>query len=199
MKAANDWKIYVILHGPRGEKFPYETNGGAEKTKLGFTENNGLAAKLLITYFTQLNNISQNQFMKVWQKQNFNLALHHLQHGQVPFVQDFQMNMLLYIQDEPNTIYWDHAQATVHPTSLFYVCPNPKCNKIVHEDLIHISPDKDHDKYAVKMFFETSVMHLNNNNNNYYYYYFIFSLSGLQYFTSKVTHNLPYLFIERKN
>ena len=145
-------------------KVPYVTNDGEEKTKLGFIENKGSAAKLLMTYFTQLNNISQHQFMKVWQKRNFTLALHHLQHGQVLFVQDFQMNMLLYVQDEPSTIHWDHAQATVHPTSLFYVCPNPTCNKIVHEDLIHISPDKDHDKYAVKKFFETCVTHLTKKN-----------------------------------
>ena len=72
--------------------------------------------------------------------------------------------MLLYVQDEPSTIHWDHAQATVHPTSLFYVCPNPTCNKIVREDLIHISPDKDHYKYAVKKFFETCVMHLTKKN-----------------------------------
>ena len=145
-------------------KVPYVTNDGEEKTKLGFVENKGSAAKLLMTYFTQLNNISQHQFIKVWQKQNFNLALHHLQHSQVLFVQDFQMNMLLYVQVERSTIHWDHAQMTVHPTSLFYVCPNPICNKIVCENLIHISLYKDHDKYAVKKFFETCVTHLTKKN-----------------------------------
>ena len=38
------------------------------------------------------------------------------------------------------------------------------CNKIVREDLINISLDKDHDKYAVKKFFETCVTYLTKKN-----------------------------------
>ena len=145
-------------------KVRYVTTSGEDSTKLRFVEYRGSATTLLTTYFTQLNSISEHHFMKLWQRRNFTWSLRHLQRGQVLFVQDFQMNMLLYMQDEPPAIHWDHSQATVHPTSVFYVCPNRMCKKKVREDLIHISPDKTHDKYAVKRFFDTCLGHLRTKN-----------------------------------
>ena len=146
------------------DKVIYVNSSGEEKSKLGYVQREGSCSRLLEEYFKQLTAISMHQFLKVWQKHNFDEALRHLQPGQVILVQDFQMNMLLYIQDEPAQIHWDHAQGTVHPTTIFYRCVNPECKCIVREDLIHLSPDKDHDRYAVKQFFERSVEHLKKKN-----------------------------------
>ena len=88
------------------------------------------------------------------------MTLRYLQHGQVLFVHDFQMNLMLFTQDEPAGTHWDHPQITVHPTSAFFHCLNTKCNKIVCEDIIHISDVLRNDKHAVNAFVMKSIDHL---------------------------------------
>ena len=77
-------------------------------------------AKLLTLYFKQLKMIAMHQFQKLWKLQNFNMILRYLQCGQVLFVHDFQMNLMLFTQDEPVETHWDHPQITIHPTSAFF-------------------------------------------------------------------------------
>ena len=102
--------------------------------------------------------MSAHQFFKIWQLHNFKLSLSNLSSGQVLFVHNFQQNLLLLIQDEMLAAHWDHPQLTIHPTSLFYLCL--KCDKIVKEDLIHISMDKNHNKHAVNQFTAASIEHI---------------------------------------
>ena len=109
------------------------------------------------TYFKQLRKMSSHQFFKIWQLHNFNLSLMNLQRGQVLFVHNFQQNLLLLTQDEALAAHWDHPQLMIHPTAVFYLCMN--CNKVVKEDLIHITMDKNHDKHAVNQFIFTSIEH----------------------------------------
>ena len=92
--------------------------------------------------------------------EKFKNTLQHLQIGQVLFVHDFQMNLMLFVQDEPAGVHWEHPQITVHPTSVFYQCLNKCCNEIVREDIIHISDDKKHDKHAESTFINKSIEHL---------------------------------------
>ena len=133
---------------------------GAKKKKIGLITYTGSIAKLLSEFFQQLKEISMHQFHKLWQLRNFNNTLQHLQIGQVLFIHDFQMNLMLFVQDEPVGVHWEHPQITVHPTSVFNWCLNECCNKIVHEDIIHISDDKKHDKHAVSTFINKSIEHL---------------------------------------
>ena len=109
-------------------------------------------------YFKQLREMSVHQFFKIWQLHNFNLLLSNIWRGQVLFVHDFQQNLLLLTQDETLAAHWDHPQLTIHPTALFYLCL--ECDKIVKEDLIHITMDKVHDKHAVNQFTQTSIEHV---------------------------------------
>ena len=84
--------------------------------------------------------------------------MNNLQPGQVLFVPDFQQNLLLLIQDETSASHWDHPQLMIHPTAVFYRCS--KCYELVKEDIIHITMDKGHDKYAVNKFISTTIEHL---------------------------------------
>ena len=92
---------------------------GAKKKKIGLITYTGSIAKLLSEFFQQLKEISMHQFHKLWQFRNFNNTLQHLEIGQVLFVHDFQMNCMLFVQDEPAGVHWEHPQITVHPTSCF--------------------------------------------------------------------------------
>ena len=109
-------------------------------------------------YMEQLQKMSLHQFFKIWQLQNFNLTMNNLQPGQVLFMHDFQQNLFLLIQDETSASHWDHPQLMIHPTAVFYQCS--KCYELVKEDIIHITMDKGHDKYAVNKFISTTIEHL---------------------------------------
>ena len=138
----------------------YLGRDGKSKKKTALITYYGSVAKLLALYFKQLKMIAMHQFQKLWQLQNFNMTLRYLQCGQVLFVHDFQMNLMLFCQDEPAGTHWDHPQITVHPTLAFFCCWNSNCNKIVHEDIIHISDVLTHDKHAVNAFVTKSIQHL---------------------------------------
>ena len=136
----------------------YFDKSGKSKSKTELVQHTGSIVNLMNTFFKQLRKMSCHQFFKIWQLHNFNLSLSNLQRGQVLFVHDFQQNLLLLTQDEALAAHWDHPQLTIHPTAFFYLCLN--CNKIVKEDLIHITMDKNHDKHAVNQFIATSIEHI---------------------------------------
>ena len=138
----------------------YRAEDGKLKSKMALITYNGSVTKLLTEYFKRLKSIALHQFNKIWQLRNFNLTLRNLQRGQVLFVHDFQMNMILFAQDEPASTHWDHNQLTIHPTVAFYRCPNNECNEMVREDIIHITDDKHHTKHAVNAFVAKSISHL---------------------------------------
>ena len=140
------------------EQVKYINKNGKEKKKTDIVHHMGLVVNLMKCYFKQLKFMSAHQFFKIWQLCNFNLSLSNLWRGQVLFMHDFQQNLLLLTQDEMLAAHWDHPQLTIHPTSLFYLCL--KCDKIVKEDLIHISMDKNHDKHAVNQFTAASIEHI---------------------------------------
>ena len=134
-----------------------EQNGKAVyRTEL--VVQSGSIINLMKLYMEQLEKMSLHQFFKIWQLQNFNLTMNNLQPGQVLFVHDFQQNLLLLTQDETSASHWDHPQITIHPTAVFYRCS--KCCELVKEDIIHITMDKGHDKYAVNKFISTTIEHL---------------------------------------
>ena len=101
------------------EKVPYVVSG-KKKTKTCLVTNHSSMAKLLALFFNQLKEIAMHQFQQLWQLRNFNLPLRNLQKGQVLFIHNFQMNLMLFAPDEPSGVHWDQPQLTVHPTSVFY-------------------------------------------------------------------------------
>ena len=118
----------------------------------------GSVVNLLKLYTKQLEEMSLHQFFKIWQLRNFNMTLENIQRGQIIFVHDFQQNLLLLSQDASSSSHWDHPQLTIHPTAVFYRCQ--MCTKVIKEDIIHITMDKVHDKYAVNQFTATTIGHL---------------------------------------
>ena len=64
---------------------------------------------------------------------------------------------MLYAQDEVPGAHWDHEQATIHPTVAFYI---GRCGKLVKEEIIHLTKDKNHDHNAVQVFLTKTLEHL---------------------------------------
>ena len=136
-----------------------DKNGNPTK-RTDLLTRSGTVTNLLNLYSEQLEQMSLHQFFKIWQLRNFNMTLENIQRGQIVFVHDYQQNLLLLSQDAPSSSHWDHPQLTIHPTAAFYRCP--MCTKVVKEDIIHITMDKVHDKYAVNQFIATTIRHMRN-------------------------------------
>ena len=73
-------------------------------------------------------------------------------------VLDFGQNHDCFYQDSAQSTYWHHKQVTVYPIVCYYRCPID--NEIVKEDVICLSPDKQHDAKAVKEFLQATYNHL---------------------------------------
>ena len=145
------WKQWqqVKYQAPEGKKL---------NKKMDMVSHYGSSSCLVATYMKQLKSMSRHQFMKIWQLRNFNLAKEHLQPSQLLCVHDFSQNILLYYQDEVGSKHWDHEQMSLHPSSLLMKCIT--CNGLIHEEVIHLTPDKTHDHKAVEQFVQTTLHHL---------------------------------------
>ena len=133
---------------------------------LMFEAKTGTAIDLLNAYIKDLQVMRKHHFYNVWQTYQFMLNKANLDLNQIILVQDFARNFVLYFQDEPKDLHWDHDQVTVHPTVL-YRCPNEGCDELVMEEIIHITPDLKHDPLAIKNFEEDVEFHLRSNNVKY--------------------------------
>ena len=51
---------------------------------------------------------------------------------------DFSQNLLLIIQEEVSAAHWDHEQATIHPTVVYYI---GVCGELIKGEIIHITGD----------------------------------------------------------
>ena len=130
-------------------------------------EKTGTAIDLLNAYIEDLQVMRKHHFYNVWQTYQFMLNKANLQLNQIILAQDFARNFVLDFQDEPRDLHWDHDQVTVHPTVLYRCCPNEGCDKLVTEEIIHITPDLKHDPLVVKNFEEDVEFHLRSNNVKY--------------------------------
>ena len=70
---------------------------------------------------------------------------------------DFSQNLLLIIQEEVSAAHWDHKQATIHPTVVYYI---GVCGELIKEEIIHITGDHNHDHNAVSEFKKKTIKHL---------------------------------------
>ena len=70
---------------------------------------------------------------------------------------DFSQNLLLIIQEEVSAAHWDHEQATVHPTVVYYI---GVCGELIKEEIIHITGDQKHDHNAVSEFQKKTIEYL---------------------------------------
>lgn len=138
------------------------TNRKSNKTtrKMGLVYYTGTVRELLDKYLESLDEMSFHQFSKLWQLKQFKLCQSNLRHGQVLMVLDFSQNILLYSNPEPQACHWDHQQVTVHPIVVYYRCPDPGCDELVVEELIHITGDRHHDLQAVSFFEESTIQYL---------------------------------------
>ena len=129
-------------------------NGKRTVSRWMLQKESGPCQKLFNKYLEQLGKISLHQFslhqfIKIWQLKQFNIPLQNLRKGQVLFVHHFSQNLLLVVQDEVSTAHWDHKQATLHLTEVYYVGP---CGKLIKEEVIHMTSHHGHFERCVAAF-----------------------------------------------
>ncbi len=95
-----------------------------------------------------------------WQSHQFSDLTKDVPDGSAVMVLDFAENFVCQYQDEIQSAHWYHSTATIHPVYCYYNCPEPNCGDTVHESLVYITSDKQHDYHAVHEFMSGSISHL---------------------------------------
>ena len=111
--------------------------------------------------FTLMQNMAKHAFFASWNFTQFLNCKRNLQQEEVIFVHDFAQNYSCVHQDEPQALHWEHQQATIQPSVVFYQCKECKCYKLIMHEMIHVSGDLNHDAHLVKSFCETYMRVLN--------------------------------------
>ena len=78
-----------------------------------------------------------------------------IESGEMVMVQDFSLNYLCELQNEPSAIHWLHKQTTIYPTVVYYRCPDNCC--LVTHEVVHVSNDLKHDAHLIKNFHATTM------------------------------------------
>ena len=121
-------------------------------TKLVNKEYTGTYLEVVNAFLQQLHSFALHMFNAKWQVNDFKMLKSNLRPGELLMVHDFAQNYLCISQDEAQGGHFLHEQVTIHPSICFRACSTPKCNKIVCEEIIHISSDGLHDNFAVTHF-----------------------------------------------
>ena len=123
---------------------------GNRQTYLHWTFLRLSYAELLEKMCEQLEAMSVHTFMASWNYNQYKKAKQNLKPGVIIMVHDFAQNYLSIHQNEPQGLHWVHAQATLMPTVVHYICPNDNCGSLVTREIGHMSEDLTHDAHLVK-------------------------------------------------
>ena len=127
-------------------------------------EKTGTAIGLLNAYIMDIQVMRKHHFFNIWQTYQFMLNKANLQPKQIILVHDFARFFVLDFQDKPKDLHWDHDQVTIHPMVIYRCCLTEGCDKLVTEEIIHVTPDLKHDSLVIKKFEEDVAFHLRSNN-----------------------------------
>ena len=111
---------------------------GKVTKKLLKREKNGSGLVLLNNFFANLHKLSLHLFLARWQMNDFRQVVKNIEVGEVVIVHDFSRNYTCAVQNEVQGGNWDRKLATVHPSIMYFRCPQNDCCKTVTLEFIHI-------------------------------------------------------------
>lgn len=71
---------------------------------------------------------------------------------------DFAKNYRCEKQDQPQSAYYNYGQVTIHPTVMFYSCP--ECGSSVTDSIVYLSDVLKHDAHFVNFTTLHAIDHL---------------------------------------
>ena len=131
-----------------------------KKKHMGLVKITSSVDRLVDDLCSEAQQMSTHLFNASWQLHQFQHVSTVVPDKSLITVLDFGQNYDCFYQDSAQSTYWHHKQVTVHPIVCYYRCPID--NEIVKEDVICLSPDKQHDAKAVKEFLRATYNHLQN-------------------------------------
>ena len=126
------------------------------KRKLVLTNVSGNIEQLIEMITNDLIPLSLHLFTADWQHKQFSNLIKDIPEDTLFQVLDFAKNYLCSFQDEPQGCYWDHQQVTLHPIVCYYKDPE---GNVVTEEIMCISEDLKHDRYAVQKYEAVAMNH----------------------------------------
>ena len=124
---------------------------------------NGSLRELVRVYAQECRNMPLHLLNSEWQRMMYCKQKSKLQPGDVQMVIDYAKNYAHVVQDEPQSAHWDRKQSTLHPIALTFPCPEYGCTETVTDEVVCITPDLNHDRFAVETFIKRTVQMLQDN------------------------------------
>ena len=115
--------------------------------KMALVRVSGSVGQLVDLLMDDLDKFGWHIFNAFWQDRQYGHAVSNIKEGCIVQVLDFAQNYLCVLQDEAQSMHWVHQQVTLHPVVTFYKC---NCGKTTRDDIVIVSPDLKHDRFAVK-------------------------------------------------
>ena len=111
----------------------------------------------------QMQTMAMHLFFSVWQRKQLQYLQENIPDNWAVSVADFAMNYKCVTQDEISSAFYNYVQVTLHPTVVYYKCP--QCDSTVQEACVFISSDLKHDASAVAQFNDRMIKYLKDRHN----------------------------------
>ena len=100
-------------------------------------------------------------FLSKWQAKCMEDCRARLKPGEVLMVLDFAKNITLCRQREVQYAFFSRLSVTLHSIVMYYWCPQAGfCSKMITDEFMCLTPDLNHDAYAVQEFTKLAINHL---------------------------------------
>ena len=116
------------------------------------------------SFLHQLGSLALHQFYANWQRLQMVLTKAVLVRGLILQVMDFSQSWANRNQDEIQCAYWNSTQTAIFGTVTCFMCPNPLCDKMVTDEMFHISNTKTKDTHMIRNALADSIQYMVDNN-----------------------------------
>ena len=142
----------------RWENQNYKDEHGIKKTRKMLRLKQGTVSTFLKELVDELVPYSLHIHDASWQYNQFNQLVTDVPHNWVVFCMDYAENYQCLYQDEAQSAHWSHDQATLFSIVVYSTCPS--CDENMHESLVFVSSEKQHDSHAVHHYVTLANQHL---------------------------------------
>ncbi|XP_045207653.2 uncharacterized protein LOC123559695 [Mercenaria mercenaria] len=142
----------------RWENQTYKDKHGEKKTRIMLRLKQGTVNIFLKELVDEVVPYSLHIHVASWQHNQFNQLVKDVPHNWVVFCMENSENYQCLYQDEAQSAHWSHDQATLFSIVAYSKCP--ACKEIMHESLVFVSDEKQHDSHAVHHYVTLANQHL---------------------------------------
>ena len=128
------------------------------ETHIDLLTETGSLQDLIGELLRELEDLSRHDFTHRWQSSQYRALCKNIPEKHVIMTMDFAENYRCEKQDQPQSAYYNYGQVTIHPTVMFYSCP--ECGSSVTDSIVYLSDVLKHDAHFVNFTTLHAIDHL---------------------------------------